>query len=77
MDDIYQMVDEILQIVDELQPEFRAPESNCRRRNSPGFDPSILRHNIILGASFVQSNRGKFVAKKSLMRKDVSDLFHI
>ncbi len=42
MDDIYQMVDEILQIVDELQPEFRAPESKCRNRNRPGFDPTLF-----------------------------------
>ncbi len=29
----------------------RASDSQCRSRNCPGFDPSILRHSKILGAA--------------------------
>ncbi len=29
----------------------RASDSQCRRRNCPGFDPSILQHSGILGAA--------------------------
>ncbi len=29
----------------------RASDYQCRKRNAPGFDPSILRHNGIWGAA--------------------------
>jgi hypothetical protein len=29
----------------------RASDSQCRSRNCPGFDPSILRYSEILGAA--------------------------
>ncbi len=29
----------------------RASDCQCRSRNSPGFDPSILRHSVIWGAA--------------------------
>ncbi len=29
----------------------RASDCQCKRRNTPGFNPSILRHNIIWGAA--------------------------
>jgi hypothetical protein len=29
----------------------RASDSQCRSRNCPGFDPSILRHSGIIGAA--------------------------
>jgi hypothetical protein len=30
----------------------RASDCQCRSRNSPGFDPSILRHSGICGAAY-------------------------
>ncbi len=40
--------------VDEIQPIVaRASDSQCRSSNSPGFDPSILRHSEIWGAADV------------------------
>ncbi len=47
-------MDEIWLTVDEIYPSgkrLRASDSQCRNRNCPGFDPSILRHSGSKGAA--------------------------
>ncbi len=51
VEDIYPGVDEIYPGVDEIYPNGLSVWLPCRSRNSPGFDPSILRHSGIWGAA--------------------------
>ena len=37
-------------VVDQIKSMVRASDSQCRNRNCPGFDPSVLRHSGIWGA---------------------------
>ncbi len=45
--------------------EAKASDSQCRSRNCPAFDPSILRHSGILGAAEeAVLNTVKYIHKK-------------